>query len=526
MKKTLLLLLAVLLLLSCTSAYAYNGADDLKITDFPMTITLFSPFGGVMAPEGDMEIWKIAAEITGVSMQNVANPSISDRGESLNTMLAMGSLPDLIYERKFILQPLIPQGAFLPLKDLIEEYAPNIKAYFENIDDARVFSTYGDGEIYFIAGTIVSSIKKTTGLIPTQCWFVRQDWLDDLGLSVPTTFDEFEAMLYAFRNDDPNHTGEKDTIPFFYRDGSPLGLYQLFGVKGDWAVEAVDPETNTIVYSRATEEYKNALRTIAKWYKDGLIDPELFSYNSQARQQYLGNNTGGCTFDWHESTASMNYNEDILAANPGMKFLPILPPANTQGKIVTEYSARAVNIDDCWGISKDCKDPITLIKYMDFWFSETGCMLNQYGIEGLTYDMVDGKPVMRESALTAEGGWANYKRRLGLTGSVMGLIDIDLSAKTEIAREAFLLYQKDANLVSPMPIFAFTDEEDDIIGTVGSAIWTLAEEYEQQVIYGDKDVDATWAGYMAEMEALGLNEFLDAYNAAYARYCEFIANMN
>ena len=500
----------------------YDGVSNLRITEDPMTVTLFSAFGGNLAPEGDMAVWAAAADITGITMQNVANPSIADPTESMNTMLATGDLPDIIFGQKFLLQALVQQGAFIPMKDLIDEYAPNIKAYLNNITEARYVSTSGDGEIYFIAGTISSSKAAATELITTQCYFTRKDWLDKLEMDFPKTFDDFEAMLYAFRNDDPNGNGVKDEIPFFYRDGSPLGLYQLFGVKGNWAVFTLDWDKNEMIHARVTEEYKNALRTMSRWYADGLIDPEILTRGSNARQELLGNNIGGCTFDWHESTSNMNYNEELLAAVPDLQFLPFVTPANVYGKVVTEYSDSPVTESDCWGISKDCKDPVAIVKYLDFWFSDAGCMLSQWGIEGMSYNIVNGEPQFSEEAYAYGAGIPNYMRTLGVTGAVMGRFYIDISAKTDIAREAFMMYQKDANLVPPSPVFPFNEEEDLIIGRYAGGIDTLWTEYEQQVLYGEKDVDASWAGYLAEMEALGLYQMLDAYNSAYQRYFESI----
>jgi len=497
----------------------YDGVSNLRIVEDPMTITLFSAYGGNLAPEGDMAVWAEAANITGITMQNIANPSIADPTESMNTMLATGDLPDIIYGQKFLLQALMQQGAFIPMKDLIDQYAPNIKAYLANIDEARYASTSGDGEIYFIAGTISSSKAAATELITTQCYFTRKDWLDKLDMDFPKTFDEFEAMLYAFRNDDPNGNGIKDEIPFFYRDGSPLGLYQLFGVKGNWAVFTLDWEKNEMIHARVTEEYKNALRTMSKWYAEGLIDPEILTRGSNARQELLGNDIGGCTFDWHESTSNMNYNEELLAAVPDLQFLPFVTPANVNGKVVTEYSDSPVG-DDCWGISKDCKDPVALVKYLDFWFSDAGCTLSQWGIEGMSYNIVDGEPRFSDEAYAYGAGIPNYMRTLGVTGAVMGRFYIDISAKTDIAREAFMLYQREANLVPPSPVFPFDENEDLIIGQFGGGIDTFWTEYEQQVLYGEKDVDASWAGYIAEMEALGLFQMLDAYNSAYKRYYE------
>jgi len=500
------------------TAAGYDGVSNFAITDTPTTLTLFEAFGTAGAPTGDMPIWQEAAKMTGISMQNVANPSITDPKESLSTMLATGKLPDIIYGGKDDLGTVVQQGGFIPLNDLIAQYAPNIQKYFEVNPDAQVSSTYSDGQKYYIAGTLTPTIGTTkSALVPTMMFFIRTDWLKKLNLAVPTNMTELETVLYAFRNDDPNGNGQKDEIPFFYRDGSPVGLYQLFGVPGNWANWGIDTATNTVVFGRLTDAYKDALRTMSKWYKDGIIDPEILTRGSQARQELLGNNVGGMTYDWYESTSNMNYNTDITDAVPGFEFMPIMPPADANG-VVKNIDSQAPIDGNVWGISKDCKDPVAAIKYMDFWFSQPGSMLMTYGIEGTSYTMVDGQPAYSEAATSFGSGIPNYMLSIG-SGGVHGLVAVDLSTKTEIAQEAYHMYADSDILQPPFPTLTFNDDEAKIIADDWPAIDTLWAQYEQQVLYGEKDVDASWAGYLAEMDSLGMSDLLAAYNSAYARYC-------
>jgi len=254
------------------------------------------------------------------------------------------------------------------------------------------------------------------------------------------------------------------------------------------------------------------------WYAEGLVDPAIFDNRSMARQEYLSNNTAGSTFDWHISTADMNYNPEILAANPGMRFIPILPPYNIHGRRVTEYAAGAITLGETWGISRDASDPVAAIKFMDFWFSDVGIELFRFGTEGYTFEWVDGERRLTEYAMTQDGGWIGFSRRLGATGAVAGSFGVDISTRSPTAQEAFIMYQRYGNLREPFPILQFTEEEQEIVSRVQPQLWTLAQQFEQQVILGAVNVDEAWAGYIAEMEALGLNEFLEAMNAAYDRF--------
>ena len=133
-------------------------------------------------------------------------------------------------------------------------------------------------------------------------FYIRKDWLDRLGLSVPTTVDELYAVLKAFREQDPNGNGRKDEVPYFYRGMNVDGLIQLWGAYNDWHVD----ENGRVVHGKTEEAYRNAMRELAKWYREGLIDQEIYSRGSYSREQLLGDNLGGMTHDWLGSTGTFN----------------------------------------------------------------------------------------------------------------------------------------------------------------------------------------------------------------------------
>ena len=109
-------------------------------------------------------------------------------------MLSSGQLADIIgYVDASELEKLGRDGGLIPLNDLIEEHAPNIKKVMEEDDRYRQSATSLDGNIYYL--------PKNQELLSAEYWWIREDWLNNLGLEVPTTVDELHDVLYAFRND-------------------------------------------------------------------------------------------------------------------------------------------------------------------------------------------------------------------------------------------------------------------------------------------------------------------------------------
>ena len=510
-KKLLSLTLAALLALGTLSgmALAYNGADDLVISTEPTTVTMFIPFGGNGAPKGDMPIWQKMKEITGVQMENIANESITETLQSQNTMLASGELPDVIAGLRSEIEPLIAQGAFMPMDELIAEYAPNIQKFFDNYPDAKRAGTGPDGKVYFFAGTLGGQPGKA---LPSMGFFIRQDWLTKLNLAVPTTLEEYKNVLYTFRNDDPNGNGEKDEVPLFYRDKGVWNILQLWDSSNGWYIGKDD----MVHYGRYDENYKGAMKELAQWYADGVIDPEIFTRGSQARQFLLGNDIGGTTMDWFASTGAMN--DTVAETVPGIEFVAIAPPADINGVVKQVFGRESISSYG-WGLSSACKDPVKAIQLLDFVLSDEGYKLFGFGIEGDDYTIIDGVPTPSEKALTNPAGYPNYMRSLGAGDmGTYGNLEGELATMNKQAREGFELYEQSDWIQMPFPTLIFAGDERKVIDDNLANIESHMDEYQERTLMGAEDVDASWDGYLATLQSMGMDDVLAAYNSAYARY--------
>jgi putative aldouronate transport system substrate-binding protein len=187
----------------------------------------------------------------------------------------------------------------VPLNEYIDQYAPNIKRVLEERPEVKKNITSFDGNIYYIphipGGTV------STG------WFIRNDWLKTLGLKAPETTEELYDTLVAFRNNDPNGNGIKDEIPYFngaMTSGNFSGLeclYYLWNAFPSWY-----SDNGVVKYGPYEPNFKEAMMNLAQWYEEDLIDKEIFTRGSKARDKLLGDNVGGSTHDWFGSTALFN----------------------------------------------------------------------------------------------------------------------------------------------------------------------------------------------------------------------------
>lgn len=105
-------------------------------------------------------------------------------------MMSTGELSDLVYyvDRTDI-NKYGQEGAFAPLNDLIDEYAPNYKKYLDAHPEVRKAITTEDGQIYGLLVAGSDEVKAAQG------WEIRKDWLDKLGLETPKTVNELHDVL-------------------------------------------------------------------------------------------------------------------------------------------------------------------------------------------------------------------------------------------------------------------------------------------------------------------------------------------
>ncbi len=495
------------------SFVGYDGVDNFRITEEDSAISIFFPYTGNGAPEGDMPIWQETGAITGMYMENVANESITDVQTSFNTMLVGDKLPDIIEGAADYVKPLITEGAFIPLDDLIAEYAPNIQQFLSDYPTAVSWGTGSDSQMYLIAGTYGVGVGETC--LPSEGLFIRQDWLDNLGLDVPTTFDEYEDVMYAFCTGDPNGNGSKDEIAFFNRmSGTTIrGVLQFMGATHTWYFDEGD---QMVYHGKTQEEYRDALIRLAGWYEDGVIDPELFTRGSNARTELLGLDIGGSTVDWFQSTGAIE--ETVQETVPGLQFKAIYPLEDINGK--THFDLVRDTISGYgWGISIDCEDPVSAIKFMDFFFSDVGSTLAAHGIEGTDYNVVDGEIIPTEMALSYESGYANYLRSIGSSEfGRLGSLAAEAYAMTDSAREGFEMYANSGVLTAPFPTLVYTEEESTLIADYWTNINTAITEYEEVCLLGTQDIASTWDAHIELLESMHVNEVHQAYTDAYNRY--------
>ncbi|ANG61404.1 sugar ABC transporter permease [Marinobacterium aestuarii] len=513
MIKRLLPMLVAGIVSASLPATAAAATEDYRISEKPLEMTIHMHFRDKYAWDENWPVARKAAELTGITLKGVASRVGTNSQEMFNLMMVTGDLPDVVggdaLKDNFFKYGM--EGAFLPLNDLIDEHAPHLKQMLADNPAIKKAITAPDGNIYYIP--YIPDGKAARG------YFIRQDWLDKLGLQQPQNVDELHAVLTAFRNQDPNGNGKMDEVPYFARQWPELiRLVTLWDARstGSDAYHEFYIKDDTVRFGYADPEYRVAMRNLAQWYKEGLIDQEVFTRGARSREFLLGNDLGGMTHDWFASTSG--YNESLADKVPGINLVPFAPPASPTG-VRMEENGRIEVKPDGWAISHANEHPVETIKYFDFVFTDTGRKLFNFGVEGEHWNLVDGKATYTPEVLGSDKPVNAQMWEIGAQIPVGFHMDYAYERQwtNDIALAGIDLYEKENYIIPQFSGIAMTVEERKVYDKHWPNILTYMLETQQAWILGSRDVDADWDSYMQRINDLGFEKVQAALQSGYNR---------
>ena len=238
----------------CGKKTADNGTADGATLRYWMNMT--SHASTVVNNMGETPLMKKLQEVTGIKI-SFEHPPQGQTNEKFNLLVASDDCPDII-QYNWIKYPGGPEKA---IKDKIivdindyKEYAPNLFKYLDEHSDIKKLATTDSGALFsfpFVRGD--DSLLVSYGLI------IREDWLDDLGLEMPETIEEWETVLKAFRD----KKGAK--APLSVNWGSMAQAASFVGAYGTTVGYYIDD--NTVKYGMAQPGFKDFITLMNKWYK-------------------------------------------------------------------------------------------------------------------------------------------------------------------------------------------------------------------------------------------------------------------
>ncbi len=447
----------------------------------------------------------------------------ADFAEKRNLDIASGDLPDAIFNAgasDYDLLSWAETGVIVPLEDLIDDYMPNLQKVLEERPEYRDMLTAPDGHIYsFPWIEELGAGKESIHTVNDMAW-INVEWLDKLGLKMPETTDELLTVLEAFKTQDPNGNGEADEIPFsFINNGGNEDLKLLFGAfgEGDNDDHTVVDDDGNVIFTADKEGYKEAIKYFHEMWDKGLIDTESFeqdwnTYVAKGKEQKYG-----VYFTWDK----MN----ITGDNDQYDVLPVLVGPSGE-KHVTRTNGLGFSRDR-FVITSANKNLELTAKWVDKMYEPLQSVQNNWGTYGDTEQAnifeLDGD-MLKHLPLdgTAPGELRQKTEAAGplailddYYGTVTTMPD-DAKWRLDLMHEYYLPYITDEN---NYPKVFLDKKESDRINKIETDMWDYIYLKRAEWITNG-GIDDEWDDYLAELDRVGVDEWLQIKQDGYDRFAK------
>ncbi|MBU3113085.1 extracellular solute-binding protein [Clostridium lacusfryxellense] len=430
--------------------------------------------------------------------------------EKKNLDIASGDLPDAIFDAGMSDYDLLrygKQGIIVPLEDTINQYMPNLKKILDSHPDYKKIITAPDGHIYSLPWIEELGTGKEAIQALDDIPWINKKWLDELGLKMPTTTDELEKVLIAFKN--MKLEVKTDVIPMSFRvNGGGEDCSMLLGSfgLGDNYDHYVVTEDGKVVYTLAQDGYKTGVQWLNKLQKQGLIDKEAFTqdYNTYAAKGK--NNRYGLYFTWDKANISGN-NEDYVA----------MPPLKGPDGTVNVARTNGIGFDKGRMVFSSSNQNIELTaKWADKCYETVQSVQNNWGTYG---DTKQGNIFKLTSEKTLKHLPLGTNTPVGLrsmtnTGGPLAILNEyygkfttmpdDAAWRLDILHKTYVPAMKATNNYPPV----FMSEEDQTqLTQLETAVKTYSERMKAEWILKG-GAESQWDNYLKELEKNGLSKLI------------------
>lgn len=517
MKKALLIVLAIFMI--ALPVFAQAAQEAASANKGPAKLSYWAPMNAAITANDFSELpyWQevMARTNTEIEFQHVAadNKVLS---EGFNLLLLSTDLPDIV-EYKWASyvggpQAAIDDGIIIPLNDIFEKYCPNISKYLaENPDIAKECST--DDGTYYCFPFFRGFNYENNGLLFSEGIIYRMDLLKAAGFDkTAETADELYTILTGLKAAYP------DMIPIAIR---PDHINRVFAPAFDsWDSFYVD---NGVAKHGYLEANRYAyLEFLHKIYTEGLLDQDYMSLNKSALQSKLlsGQIVIGYAPGSLIGTAVASIDgAEISSAKP------LTAVAGTNSKFAKMNTVFDTGSSSAAAITTSCKNIEAAAKLLDYAYGEEGHLLANFGIEGLTYEMVNGYPTYtayvnnNPDGLTKSQVMAKYMRSTTNGAMIQDPRYLEQYYDTAEQNAALSMWAQTDYGKYIMPPVTISSDDAAQAASILNKVNTFADEMETKFITGALELnEKSFADYQAQMKSFGLEEAVAIYQRAYDAY--------
>lgn len=510
---------------------------ELPITEEPVTLSYFFGFegstlnyiqGGTM---NDHQVWNWLEENTGVTMElNVVDKT--QETDQFNLMIASGDYADIFPAGDYAngLEAAYEEEIVTDLTDYLEEYMPNYHQIIHS--DQNILKDVQDGGMFLGIYALKDQIANPSG----QGAFVRMDWLEDLNMEVPQTYDQLTEVLRAFKT-------EKGAV-------EPMSLYNTINMQngqliggfgsiaelstngmGGSALSGFYQIDGEVIFGATAEGTRKYLSWLNDLYQEDLINFE----NMQNREMNPFSDlnaglaaSGGTGYIFNNQPFGGIYSDQSTDEN--CNWWPVQDVAEEAGATIPFFEEVSFIDMTSLAISSQCENVEVALQFLDYGYSYEGSLLYNFGFqkgsgEGTveTWDFgTDGEPLMDGDALLTVAEATNIASGVISTKDLAGIV-FDKRLSFEFGERELSCFDAWATNKNTSCILGsattLNPEESTTASSIYSDILTYVATASLQFINGDLDIkdDAVWNRYVSDIEGMNISELTNIVQGAYDR---------
>jgi len=487
----------------------------LPIVNEPFKVTIWAPNGeGIqktMNTLSDAEFYKELERRTGVTVEFI-HPPIGQQNDSFNLMITSGNYPDIIemihpYGYMFPggYDKAIEEGIVLRLNELVDQYAPNYKKLLYSSEQIRKESFTDSGNLPGFW-----SISANGPQPPWMGMVVRKDWLDDLGLDVPVTYDDWYNMLIAFRDI------KKAEAPMMlhYSGLNPMNIFE----GGYGITDTFFQVDGKVKYGPLEPGYREYISMLSKWYAEGLIDKDFATKQDfiPSSDYTASNRTGAFYCQYIDFTGLKAKAED-----KNYELVAVSTPVKKVGDSlhVRQKNTQSGSIN--WVVTSACKDPVTVTKWLDYNYTEEGDLLAAYGFEGKTFEYnKEGKPEFTSFMYNNPDGYSlqeMYLKYCKLGGACIYHWEREFAGLPKNSLDAVQIWQKNNDAAYILPPITLTADEGAEYSRIMSDIETYRQEMVLNFILGVEPL-SNYDNFVNQIKSMNIERVIELQQAALDRF--------
>lgn len=447
------------------------------------------------------------------------------------------TLPDFVFNAGFGEADLLKygkQGVIIPLEEYIDKYMPNLNKVFEQAPEYKAMCMDADGHIWALPWIEQLGNQNTAIQLLGNMPFINVAWLDFLGLEMPTTTDEFEQVLIAFRDNAAALKAEfnidGDVIPMscIVNDGGqdPFilinGFGEGYGDPDSWKHLAVTDE-GKVVSVATSEGFKKGTAWLHSLYEQNLIDVEAFTQDWSTYVAKGKSGRYGVCFSWDVG--------NIAPSLEGWEPLPMLKADTVNLTPATASYTSGFQRGRCV-VTAMAQNPALVCSWLDQMYDPIQSPQNNWGTYGEDdgFDIFEmstnasGDPMLKHAPLGDQSP-VEVREAESVNGP-LAILDSYYGTYVTLPDDAAYRLEWIKDIYTPvctakycLPNFFMTQEDTVLDSNLGADLGKCVNEFKaRSVLEGFTDAD--WDQFQADLQAYKLDEYVALYQKYFDAYLD------